>query len=378
MSRRHDTEIVFGSDSFLDVVANIVGILIILIVIAGVRVGQAPVRVKSSPAPALQDPDPPVELAPSVEPPAPPELAATEPTSPPPTPVEEPEPEPLPPLEPPPELVNRVRDLESEIASITQHYRKLHESLTSGHKQRAELEGRLQNARDLLEQRATELNASIAKDADQQHELELARQALARLLSQVQTLERQSPKVEKLEHHITPVSQTVDGHELHYRLEKNRVAEVPLDTLVNRLKDQIERRRDWLAKTNSHQGQVGPVRGFTLQYLIRIEQISTLDELRVGRGGFRISVAQWEIIPEPDLRGETEDAALSQGSRFYESLLAADPDTTLTFWVYPDSYPLYRKLKAFAHEHGFPVAGRPLPDGINIAGSPSGTKSASQ
>ena len=44
MSRRRPKgELQFGSDSFLDVVANIVGILIILIVIAGLRVSQTPV-----------------------------------------------------------------------------------------------------------------------------------------------------------------------------------------------------------------------------------------------------------------------------------------------------------------------------------------------
>src|SRR5258708_2246433 len=41
--RRPRGELQFGSDSFLDVVANIVGILIILIVIAGLRVSKMPV-----------------------------------------------------------------------------------------------------------------------------------------------------------------------------------------------------------------------------------------------------------------------------------------------------------------------------------------------
>ena len=59
-------------------------------------------------------------------------------------------------------------------------------------------------------------------------------------------------------------------------------------------------------------------------------------------------------------------------------MLSAGSDTTLTFWVYPDSYTLYRKLQSFAHEQGFPVAGRPLPTGVAISGSPNGTKSASQ
>ena len=39
----------FGSDSFLDVVANIVGILIILVMVAGVRVGKASLEAASRP-----------------------------------------------------------------------------------------------------------------------------------------------------------------------------------------------------------------------------------------------------------------------------------------------------------------------------------------
>ena len=42
MSRRAREEMPFGSDSFLDVLANIVGILIILIVAAAARMGRAP------------------------------------------------------------------------------------------------------------------------------------------------------------------------------------------------------------------------------------------------------------------------------------------------------------------------------------------------
>ena len=56
----------------------------------------------------------------------------------------------------------------------------------------------------------------------------------------------------------------------------------------------------------------------------------------------------------------------------------AKPDTVLTFWVYPDSFPLYRSLVDFAHKEGYTVAARPLPEGLRIAGSPAGSKSAGQ
>ncbi len=46
MAREKHDDIEFGSDSFLDVVANIVGILIILIVVAGIKAGATPVTVE--------------------------------------------------------------------------------------------------------------------------------------------------------------------------------------------------------------------------------------------------------------------------------------------------------------------------------------------
>ena len=65
MPRRHDDQ-AFGSDSFLDVVANVVGILIILLVVVGVRVSRAPVTLPSEiqPSPSLTEVEPELPPAP--------------------------------------------------------------------------------------------------------------------------------------------------------------------------------------------------------------------------------------------------------------------------------------------------------------------------
>jgi hypothetical protein len=83
-------------------------------------------------------------------------------------------------------------------------------------------------------------------------------------------------------------------------------------------------------------------------------------------------------VPEPQLRAETAEEALSVRSQFVQRLRLADPESVLTFWVYPDSYPLFRKLQKFARNEGFTVAARPLPHGMPIAGSPQGSRSAAQ
>jgi hypothetical protein len=47
-------------------------------------------------------------------------------------------------------------------------------------------------------------------------------------------------------------------------------------------------------------------------------------------------------------------------------------------WVYADGFPLYRRLRDELHARGFLVAARPLPEGMTIKGSPSGSLSAGQ
>jgi hypothetical protein len=371
MSRRREFEIIFGSDSFLDVIANIVGILIILIVIAGVRVSQSPPKTRPAlPELALPAESTPAEEEIPVTPAAPPEIViSTQPETP---------AEPLPELVPPQELVDGVREIQAEVASMTVQANSLGEAIAKANQSQLDVDKRLQTARSLLQDRASELKASAERDAEQLQNLELTRQALIRLQAQVEEAEKKSANIEKLEHRITPVSRMVTGRELHFRLEKGRVAEVPLDALVERLKEHIERRKDWIVKNRQHKGMVGPINGFNLEYIIGVDNVSTLEEMRTGMGGYRLSMRYWEIHPESTLRGEPDDVATRQGSRFHQALLSADKNTTLTFWVYPDSYPLYRQLQKFAHDNGFPVAARPLPDGVAISGSPNGTKSASQ
>ena len=65
MSRRKPREeMEFGSDSFLDVVANVVGILIILMVLAGIRAKTAPVVLDEEfTSPKSADASPPPVLA---------------------------------------------------------------------------------------------------------------------------------------------------------------------------------------------------------------------------------------------------------------------------------------------------------------------------
>jgi len=185
-------------------------------------------------------------------------------------------------------------------------------------------------------------------------------------------------KVTVLRHRLNPIGREVHGQELHFRIAGGRVAKVPIEELVEQLKPHIERQKEWIAKYHRQQGSVGPIDGFSMEYIVERQELSVLEELRAGAQMMRISVTGWKAVPEPSLVTESADEALRPDSRFMQALHLADKRTTLTFWVYPDSFEAYRKLQDAAHAEGLSVAGRPLPPGVPIAGSPSGSRSSSQ
>src|SRR5690606_6947578 len=95
-------------------------------------------------------------------------------------------------------------------------------------------------------------------------ELEQLRQVIAQSSTALEQQAAKAPPSKTLAHRITPIGQVVAGQELHFRLINNRVSVVPLERLIERLKNQIERHKDWLAKSRQQLGQVGPVDGFTM------------------------------------------------------------------------------------------------------------------
>ena len=93
----------------------------------------------------------------------------------------------------------------------------------------------------------------------------------------------------------------------------------------------------------------------------------------------RIELDRFVLVPTDDNLGEPLQVALSEDSQFRSTLRQYDPDrTTITVWVYPDSFQYFRSLKAKLLELGYLTAGRPMPEGQPIGGSPDGTRSASQ
>lgn len=378
MGRRRQTdEIAFGSDSFLDIVANIVGILIILIVIAGVRVAQMPaLPPQTTEVVAARPAEPPPVLA--IAAPTPPAIA-TEPqqqSAPPssPEPVAPPKP-----IAPPPELLERLASLRSELSRLEQTRQTLSLELEDTQRQARSAQQQLaavQSDRQLEQQQIENGKRTIAA---LQTELETTQRQIAGLHLELAELEALRPQEKQLRHKLTPLGKSVDGPELHFLLSRNRIAVVPMDELGLKLQEELLRKKSQLLRGRTRVGTVGPVQGFTMEYVVAREAMSLREELQMGTTLVRLAVSEWRMLPQPDALFESAEEALHPRSRFLESLRSAGFNATLTFWVYPDSFELHRQLRDFAHDNGFDVAARPLPEGIPIVGSnTNGSRSIAQ
>jgi hypothetical protein len=367
MAREKNDDIEFGSDSFLDVVANIVGILIILIVVAGIKAGTAPVTASKIADYLRKHAAPAVSAA--VKTPAP---AVTKP-APPATPVSRP------PLIIPqsPELVRQHEELKSQFAALESENKASASQIVATASDEKEVERRIIKVKRAIEEELSELNQEQQKLVTSESRLDHEKTGLLQMEVDVQKAEAQKPPAQTLQHKLTPVSRYIQGKELHFQLSNNRVAYLPIQELMERMRPAIAEQRSRLYREGVQQGEIGPVAGFRMDYIVRVRRLSTIDELRQGASS-TIELSQWRLVPEPDLDSEGPEEALKPGSDFLRFLRGADADTTITFWVYPDSFKIYRRLQEFAHHENFTVAARPLPRGYPITGAPTGSFSSGQ
>ncbi|MHC5538752.1 hypothetical protein ACYOEI_11060, partial [Singulisphaera rosea] len=175
----------------------------------------------------------------------------------------------------------------------------------------------------------------------------------------------------------TPVAKPAGGDEFHFEVRRNRVAFIDLERLIALVKADAQVRTR-LADSRIIDSEVGPVGAYSLKYILARAMPNGIEEL-MERRGVSYDLRGWEILPEFEGRGETYEAARRPISEFSRVLNRLSPNhSTITMWVYPDGFALFRKLRDDLHERGFTVAARPLPEGMAIRGSPSGSLSAGQ
>jgi len=319
-----------GQDSFLDIVTNIVGILIILVMVIGARVQHL----------SLKSPDrPPPEIS---------SLAAEA-----------------------ARLEEAVVVAESDLLELDDQAAQLTLTVADAGAARMHLATVVSAARhDVAAQRAA-VDGKRAAAAEAESRREKLKAEIEKCSLEAEGVAHAPQETERLLAYPTPIGRTVTGDEIHFRLAAGRIAYIPLTELFEAAKGRTQRNSGSLAAMQSRVETVGPVQDFSLDYVV---------EVQINRAAGQVMVRSREWVARPARRdvGETLEHALARQSRFRAVLSGVRPDTTVTLWCYPDSFAEYRAIREELHRLDIPAACRPLPEGAPIGGSTEGSKSVAQ
>ncbi|MCL2624445.1 MAG: hypothetical protein FWD31_12355 [Planctomycetaceae bacterium] len=329
-----------GQDSFLDIVSNMVGILIILVVVAGLRARDLPILSKVDETKIV---------------------AAAE-------------------------NFDRhqavFNNINLECLELTERFelmRMQYDNLMEGeYQQNLAYRVWLENA--IHSQTQTMDNESRA-GFEMQRQLAELDAMLERLGHEKNWLHQQKPETTVIENIPTPISSNAaDDKEVHFRILNGRIAHVPLRYLRTQLETEIMRRRNDLMTQPRITGVLGPIDGFRMQYSV-IRQDLPMHLAQEAGVRSVVMLERCEMVPVGDDRmlGETLEQALTPNSVFRTCLLGCrQNEYSVTVWVYPDSFGEYQKIKNYLYRSGYRTAARPMDFGQPITASPHGTKSANQ
>ncbi len=347
--RRIVREIPFSFDSFLDVVANVVGIIIrlILVVWVGAR-SYTSIQMLSKPKPkpavavAALPADPlEAELAQQRQ-----ELARLQ-----------------------ERLLEQLRDVD-QVKAAQQHAQGRLVQILALEQGIDEDERGIEQSKTekAQENRATELS------------LEDVRRRREKLLQEIHATEKLPPLKQMLRYR-TPISKPVTTEEYFFECRQGRVTFLDIGTML----EEVSRVMNGKAQALRSRWQVtdvtAPVGAFRLRFTVE-RQRGTLDSIVDGgpgiSGNFQYGVSEWVLEPIVAERGESLAEAMAESSQFRQVADSLDASAVVTFWVYPDSFDMYRKLRDYLYERDVVVAGRPLTPDAAIAATRHGSISRGQ
>lgn len=338
--RKKRSTLELGHDAFLDIVANLVGILIILVVVLGSQSQQAIKQIRQ------QQPESTPRATDA-------QLATLA------------------------EQAMRGAAAQADSDRFEQRLQRYEKQIAARDTQRDHLLDLLSQAKDAWREKKKELDQRAVEAAERQSESRQLQQELAKIQGARERLQEQSPSVVQVAHLPTPMAKTVFGDELHFRLKNNRLSIVPIDQLLEEIRRDFERAAQG-SRDGRQQAAVGPVRGYVAHYAMDKNRQMINQGGRVGMAT-RVKLVGMTVEPLDEPHGQSVEKILAGRSQLDVELAGRDPaSTTLTVWVYPDSFAAFRKLKEHLYAKGFATAARPLPHDHPITGSPQGSRSRAQ
>lgn len=353
-----------GEDSFLDIVANIVGILIILVMVVGVRASQGSLLASPEVETKVQEVS--HDTAEVVLEPTRTEVAEE---------VDESNSD-----------AEEVAQLRREISFADRKNAEQASRTFAVIQERTLLEAERQKLVDMqalheqdLAERRAQLDGRKQEQFDVQKDLLRAKIELQKLTEQQYALVGQEEESEEIVCMPTPLAKEVEDA-VFVRLRHGKLALIPYEELMDELK---RSRFSYLQQGVRERGQaqdiVGPIKGFRMRASIEHHAEDPLTVTPLMARSIITSHRKVTFLPVSEEIGLMIEQALLPNSEFSRRMNRRRSTTeSVVAFVYPDAFEDLRLLKRHLWEAGIPLAVFPLPEDQNIIFSSNGVKAAAQ
>ncbi len=352
-----------NDDSFLDVIANVVGVLIILVMLVGVRASHSVIAAKSDPTATVQ------QSKPAIQESQPAEIKNSASEA---------------------DLVRLREQLDEarhqaivsqrQIEETAIRVIKINQESAAHDQRRVQLAMHRSVLEEDLERRRSKLDSRRQQEFDVQRQLVEAQIDLDEMTKQQLTLAMERPTIEEVECVPTPLAKIIEGEAIHLRMHKGLVSIVPLEELLQEVQNHVEDFRRRLQSRDEVVETFGPMGGYRLRFTITKRNApGSIGGPRAGQLQ-RVTHDQYaQVLPVSDKLGQNVEQALLPGSDLYERLHSYRRQSPpVVVWLYTDSFNEFRPLKRALWEMGVAVAVRPMRPGSHIGASPHGSKSSAQ
>ena len=262
MSRRRTT-LEMGHDAFLDIVANLVGILIILVVVLGSQSHSTMEETVDAAKVELSTDQQMSTLA---------------------------------------QYASQAASAQSDSNRFEARIKQMDAEIEHRKRQRGAMMDLVAKAQEAWNQTKAETDNNTVLLAEQNRKLKEATEELAKLRGQSQNLENQKEPIATLTHLPTPMAKTVFGEEVHFRLKDNRLSVVPIKQLLNEIRRDFSRMAS-SRRNGSMDAVVGPMRGYIANYQARKSREVVSSGSSVGTG-VRLELVRMSVQPMSEPHGQ--------------------------------------------------------------------------
>jgi hypothetical protein len=328
-----------GQDSFLDVITNIVGVLILLVLVVGLRSSRAVVTSGTTDSDSIH--------------------AAQQDR------VQE--------------AYREAVHVEGEVAELMQRTVYHREEAALREQERQWLSEMVTELKQEIDQRRAKLSTNDQRDFDLRRQLTEAQARLDAITREQVALISQGPDLEVIKCEPTPIAKAVTGKEIHVMLSDDHIVILPADELIEQMYDDFAQNSWRLKESDEMVRTIGPMDGFRLEYSFEVRDVVVTTRSGATTSGRKPEFLGLFFLPVTTPIGEPAQMALEIGSEFRQRLANVDATrTTVTLWTYPGNYDRLREVRRVLRSLGFATAIRLPPRDCPIGFSPSGSKSVTE